>query len=139
MPAIPTGRVLFIDASLNHRRLAKELRARGRAARGAGQEGLERGVDDEQVLRTVAARFEDAVIVTADDHMPEEWAAVIEELGSTIAIVAPRSGPQADLYATDDHWERDIVHQWASVMTEQERSTVRRFWPGTHVIWTPLR
>jgi hypothetical protein len=43
------------------------------------------------------------------------------------------------LYLTDDHWERDIVHRWAHVMEQQERSTVRRYWPGTHVAWAPLR
>ena len=105
---------------------------------GAGQEGL-KGADDDVLLQAIADRYEDAVLVTADDHMPEDWARVIVELGSTIAVIAPRVGDLADAYATDEEWERDIVQRWIHVIEEQERSTIRRYWPTTHLPWSPLR
>lgn len=127
--------MLFIDGSLNHRRIASELRRRGRAAESAAQRGLDRSVFDDDLLRGVAELYEDAVIVTADDHMPDEWAAVIAELGSTIANVAPCVGPVAALYTSEDQWERDTVQRWAHVMQLQARNTVRRYSPTSNRRW----
>jgi hypothetical protein len=130
-----TGRALFIDAPLNNR-LKTELRERGRAAFCASEEELHRRVYDDVLLAAVADRFEDAVIVTSDDHMPQEWADVIARLGSTIAVVAPWRGRLAALNESEDHWERDTVHRWAHIMQRQPRSTVRRYGPSTHGLWT---
>jgi|tagenome__1003787_1003787.scaffolds.fasta_scaffold20989542_2 hypothetical protein len=59
------------------------------------------------MLQAVAEEYENAVIVTADDHMPEEWSQMIADLGSTIATIMPFVGHrQAHLYSNEDAWER---------------------------------
>lgn len=132
------GRLLFIDASLN-KRLAGELRHRGRAARSASQEHLHRRVADDALLRAVRERFEDAVLVTGDDQMPEEWAAVIAELGSTIATIVPFDTrlPAAAPYLDEDAWERDSVHRWAHRMQQQPAGSAWRYSPGAARLWKP--
>ena len=69
--------------------------------------------------------------------MPEEWQSIIEELGSTLATIAPYQGAYAALYESEDGWERDTVHRWAHVMQAQPRGTVHRYSPTAHRSWRP--
>ena len=131
--AASAGRLLFIDACLN-RRVASELRSRGRAAVSAAQAELA-DVDDATLLRAIAERDELAVVVTSDDRMPWEWSTLISELGSTIATVAPRRGREAVIYETEEQWERDTVHRWAHAMQVQARGTIRRYSPVASRPW----
>jgi hypothetical protein len=131
------GRLLFIDASLN-KRIATELKCRGRAAISAAQAELANRVYDDEMLHAVAERYTDAVIVTSDDHMPEEWAPVLTKLGSTVATIdSYERHPLSHLYEDEDAWEFDTVQRWCHVMQAQRRTTWHRYSPFAHRLWTP--
>ncbi len=123
-------RILVIDEDLNPR-LATELKRRGRPAFGVKELGW-RGKIDPYILRALAERFDDPVIVTGDDHMPDHHAEIIEQLLPTIATIAPCE-PQDPL---EDAYEREIVHKWAHVIHAQEKGTIRRYHLTGGVQWT---
>lgn len=137
-----TGRPLAIDESLSHR-LAGRLRERGREARSWKDLGL-KGLNDPQVIRDVHAKLgPEAVVVTGDDHMPEDHADVIAELRATIAVVAPynprRRAWQAQAISPEEAWKREIVARWAHAMQTQERGSVRRYSLNGGSVWKPVR
>jgi predicted nuclease of predicted toxin-antitoxin system len=123
-------RVLVIDEDLN-RRLSTELRRRGRVAHGIHELGL-RGKLDPFVLADIFSRFADPVLVTGDDHMPDDHAAVLQEWNATVATIQPCDAhdPREDAY------EREIVHKWAHVIAEQQTGTIRRYHLSGPVTWT---
>ena len=120
----------MIDEDLN-KRLVTELNKRGRQTYGIREFGL-RGSFDPAVLNEVFSRFENPVLITGDDHMPDHHAVVIDKLDATIAVVAP-CAPHDPL---EDAYEREVVHKWVHVMHEQERGSIRRYHLRGSVKWT---
>jgi len=127
---------LVIDASLN-RRIATELKARGRMVVAASELKLHR-VKDPPLLRALSEHFGDApwVLVTADDAMPAEHGRLILELGATLATIDPRRPAQFD---DDDAWGREVAHRWAHTMTLQPAGSIRRYGEAGGRTWTHRR
>lgn len=127
------ARLLILDASLN-RRLAGELKGRGRRALAVGEIGLGRAADAE-LLRGLARRYaeEEWVLVTADDHLPAEQAELLDRLGITVATVEWRIDPPA---AGREQAARDTCHRWAHAMAAQAAGSVRRYSPERNRAWT---
>jgi hypothetical protein len=128
--------LLVIDASLN-RRLAGELKGRGRPAVAVADLGLGRA-DDAELLRGLARRLGDEawVLVTGDDSLPEEQAELIDRLGVTVATVEWRSGSPR---AGRDQAARDACHRWAHAMATQPGASRRRYSPDRSGTWTSRR
>jgi hypothetical protein len=125
------GRPLYIDESLNPR-LAREIKRRGRNALSPGPLRL-KGSKDPDLLRRLFSRYAAAILVSGDDHMPEEHADVILEVTGTIAIIDPEFPAR---YA-EEQWQWDVVQRWAHVMQEQKVGTCRRYSLAKSVVWTP--
>jgi hypothetical protein len=130
---VPLSRILVIDATLN-RRIARELKGRGRAAVAVGELGLGRASDAE-LLRGLSRRFrpEEWILVTADDYLPGEQPGLVAALEITVATVewslpSPRGGREAAA--------RETCHRWAHVMAAQAQSTARRYSPRRHRSWS---
>jgi hypothetical protein len=116
------SRVLVVDESLP-RRLAPELRGRGRDARHLSELGLQ-GETDGDVLRALAETFADWVLITADDRLPSDHASTVRATRATIATLEPSRPPGLAASA----WRCDVVHRWARSMAERQRhATVARY------------
>ena len=126
-------RLLIIDESLSHR-IATELLQRGRHAVALNRLGL-RGVDDIPLLRTLASKHPDAVLVTGDDDMPVEHRATLLQTNYTLAIVSPKKGAGYE----KDQGERDIIHKWAHKMEVQQPGSIRRYSLNGSREWRPRR
>src|SRR5690348_13927003 len=116
----PPDRPLVVDDCLS-KRLATELRARGRSAHSVSSLGL-KGAIDSDLVAELARRFADPVLITADDHMPADHAEVIAAHGLIIATIEPLAEDRED-----DSYEREVVHRWAHRMHEQESGTIVRY------------
>jgi hypothetical protein len=115
-------RVLVVDESLP-RRLAPELRGRGREARHLAELGL-RGRTDGDVLRRLAEAFPAWVLITADDRLPGDHAATVHATRATIATLEPNAPAGVETST----WRCDVVHRWARAMAERQRhATVARY------------
>ena len=126
-------RTLVLDASLN-RRIATELKGRGRQATSAAELGMARASDPE-LLRGVARRMGDQpwVLVTADDFLPAEHAGLVGELGLTVATVqAQGRGRGVD----EERSARETCHRWAHSMAAQAAGALRRYSPEANRPWT---
>jgi hypothetical protein len=123
-------RMLVVDEDLN-KRLVTELRHRGRQISGIRELEL-RGSDDRPLLQKIHSIFHDSVLITGDDHMPDDHAQLIEELGATIATIAP-CAPQDP---NEDEYEREIVHRWAHAMHVQPTGTQKRYYLNGPRTWT---
>ena len=119
---MPARRVLVLDEPLD-RRLASELRARGRECVSVYELGLS-GVTDAELLEGVAERTGRSwVLVTVDDSLPAIQDRLRRRLRATLAIVDPMSaGSQAA-----GAGERELVHRWAHAMQRQSPASVRRY------------
>ena len=129
----PPHRLLVLDASLN-RRIAAELKGRGRAAAATAELGMARAGDPE-LLRGVTRRMGDQpwVLVTADDFLPAEQADLVAELNVTIATVqAQGRGRGVD----EERFARETCHRWAHSMARQAAGAVRRYSPEANRPWT---
>lgn len=126
-------RLLVLDASLN-RRIAAELKGRGRAAAAAAELGMARASDPE-LLRGVSRRLGDQpwVLLTADDFLPAEQAELVAELQVTIATVqAQGRGRGVD----EERFARETCHRWAHSMARQADGALRRYSPQANRPWT---
>lgn len=128
-------RLLVIDASLN-KRIATELKTRGRAAIACSELQVADLLDPD-LLRHLATVYEPAqfVFVSGDDALPFEHAAIVAELGLTVAIVNQSIPDDIE----EDAYERDVVHRWAHVMAHQSEGSIRRYFPDSHRLWTRKR
>ena len=126
-------RVLVLDASLN-RRIAAELKGRGRAAVAAAEVGMARASDPE-LLRGVTRRMGDQpwILVTADDYLPAEHAELVAELGVTIATVQAQGRSRG---VDEERFARETCHRWAHSMARQSAGAVRRYSPEANRPWT---
>lgn len=132
----PPPRTLVIDSSLN-RRLAAELKGRGRRALTVSELGLGRATDPE-LLRGLARRLagEEWVLVTGDDWLPAEQAGLLSSLALTVATVEWKPTPAAP---AREQLARETCHRWAHVMARQAGGTIRRYSPQSHRAWaSPL-
>jgi hypothetical protein len=128
----PPDRPLIIDDCLP-KRLATELRARGRSAHSVSSLGL-KGATDPALVPELMRRFVDPVLITADDHMPADHAEVIAAHGLTIATIEPLAEDR-----DDDSYEREVVHRWAHRMHEQGSGTIIRYRLGRPLRWRERR
>jgi hypothetical protein len=124
----PVGRLLIVDACLD-KRLASELRKRGRNARGGTDINLPTLDDD--LLDAIAALDPEAVLITGDDDMPAEHQIALQRTGITVAIVDPILAAGFSQSA----WPHEVVHRWAHRMEEQAQGTIRRY-NLANLIWT---
>ena len=130
-------RLLIIDADCPSA-LAPMLESRGRRAVTASKLKLAQGVKDGPLLRALAAQFngvEDWVLITGDDGMPNQHAAVIRETEATVAVIHP----DRPATMTQHAWRIDVVQRFAHAMQEQEPQSVRRYTDKGSKIWTPRR
>jgi hypothetical protein len=134
---MPGPHLLVIDASLD-KRIATELRFRGRAARSAAQLGV-KDLKDDELLEELADHTElmgiDWLLITADDAMPAEHGATIRAVGATVGTLDPDYPPPYD----PGSWARDVVHRWAHVMQQQPLQTIRRYSLGSYRRWSQRR
>ena len=125
---------MVIDENLA-KRLGAELRYRGRPACGVYELQL-KGTLDPDLLPILHALYDDFVLVTADDNMPDDHADTIAEyVDSTIATIRP--GDSQD--PNQDAYEREIVHRWAHKIHTQDTGTIRRYSLRGHGLWTPKK
>jgi PIN like domain len=127
-----SARILVLDENLPGR-LATELEERGRRATRVSALQL-KGSEDPDLLAAIAERFDDWVLVTADDRMPADHAEAIAAVNATLAIIAParRDWPT-------HAWRREVVHRWAHAMHDQKSGTLRRYAVRSHALWRPRR
>lgn len=126
-------RLLVIDASLN-RRIATELKGRGRAAASASELGSAR-MTDAELIRALSRRLagEPWVLVTADDFLPGEQAELLARHRVTVATVADLGrGVGLD----EERHARETCHRWAHAMAGQEEGTIRRYSPAANRAWS---
>ena len=134
------SRLLILDASISTR-LARELKERGRPAVSTAELGLGRLLDD-ALLRALAERDDEWVLVAADDKMPFEHPETVKEAGATIATVDGAWKAFCQRHAlslTQEQFKRDSVHRWAHVIAEQDAQEVRRYTPMNHALWRPKK
>jgi hypothetical protein len=122
--------------------MGSRLRERGREAQSANELGF-RDFEDPDLLREVFGRFPHAVLVTADDRMPEEHPGVIEDVQATIATIEPwdrRERPPLNLpsgLSADEAWKREVVQRWAHAMANQGGGSIQRYSREKRGAWTP--
>lgn len=114
-------RPVIIDECLP-KRLAAQLRGRGRSASAVSDMGLQ-GVLDQPLLEAIAAQWPDHVLVTTDDNMPADHRETLRRTRVTVAIVDPQRPPGVE----EKHWEYDVVHRWIHQIGEQSPGTIRRY------------
>ena len=131
-----SGRLLVFDANLA-KRMATEMTRRGRPACALANLGVDHLLDPD-LPKDLAARFQDTpwVLVTADDALPLEHAAIVEELQVTVATVDPRWGGHG---VTQEQWKWEVVQRWAHAMSRQQAGSVERYSMDQHRRWTPRR
>lgn len=126
-------RLIIVDASVN-KRVATELKRRGREAISAAELGVDTLLDD-NLLQTLSERSDEWVLYTSDDRMPETHAQTIARLEPTIATLDPRR-PSGQ---SEDQWASDVAHRWAHVIQRQAPGSVRRYNFARGQPWTPRR
>lgn len=126
------ARTLVIDESL-HSRLAFELRGRGRQAASVSALGLI-GSSDPQLLDRLDGLLDDWVLVTADDDLPREHAAVLAAARATVATIEPDRDAAAWPL---DAYRSEVVHRWAHAMHAQRRGSARRYGLTSQRAWLP--
>jgi hypothetical protein len=133
---VSTGlRLIIVDADLP-RRLAGQLRDRGRSAFSAAELRVDEHKDPD-LLRDLADRYRTRpwILVTGDDAMPAEHGAILIETLATIATIHP----EHPMGFTQDAWRRDVVHRWAHAFQTQTEANVRRYKSAGSQLWTPRR
>lgn len=118
-------RLLVIDSCIS-KKVASTLRNRGRESASLAQLGLSTA-EDPEVLRVLHDRYAGCVLVTADDHMPEDHADLVDRYKPTLAIVDPRVGKEFDQSTDEDLWKWEVCMRWAHRMQEQEPQSVKRY------------
>lgn len=115
------SRLLVIDECLSTR-VATELNGRRRPAKSTASLDLKQRTDP-LVIGAVEALAEDATLVTANDHMPDDHGDSLKGSQLAVAIVDPDKPDGFDF----DEWEKDVIHRWAHKMQVQEAGTIVRY------------
>jgi hypothetical protein len=127
-------RLLFLDEDVP-KRLAAELRARGRRCVSIYAEELT-GTLDPDLIRLLGKRYgAEVVLVTANESMPVEHRAILQVAGLTVAVIDGEHSNDE----LQDSWKRETVHRWAHAMAIQEVGTIRRYSPTGHRRWARRR
>jgi hypothetical protein len=116
------SRLLVVDEDLS-KRIATELRRRGRNAKSTASLGL-RGSKDPRLLERLHEIDPDCVLVSGDDDMPASHAAELAKFETTLAIVYPWDETRP---LTEPEWEHEIVEKWAHRMEAQEPGSILRY------------
>lgn len=88
------------------------------------------GIDqwkDPRVLKKLHEEHPDCVLVTTDDHMPEDHANLVAKYKLTLAIVDPVVGKAYDQRTQEEAWKWEVCMRWAHRMQDQEPGTVKRY------------
>lgn len=129
--------VIVIDEDIN-KRVAVELKSRGRRAFAVSELGL-KGSSDPALLPALRDHDDLAnhpwVLVSGDDAMPHDHSELLAQLGVTLATIDPRQPDEL----LQDSWRRDVVHRWAHAMQEQEAGSIRRYSAHRNAAWKPRR
>jgi predicted nuclease of predicted toxin-antitoxin system len=104
---LPPDRLIVVDATFPPR-IASELKTRGMEATSAAEQGAAKFKDPE-LLELVSAKLEPAVLVTFDNKMLVEHAALLNEYAVTLAVVDGRVPPTL----TPEQYWRDVIHRHA--------------------------
>ena len=127
-------RLLFLDEDVP-KRLAKELRDRGRNTTTIYSTDL-KGRRDHELLPELVPRFgPNVVLVTADEDMPEQHGKALREAGMTVAVIDGRHKQHGYPDEEQDAWKREVVHRWAHTMQLQAVGTIRRYSLHRHGEW----
>ena len=92
--------------------------------------------EDPDVLKLIHREYPNCVLVTTDDHLPEDHADLVARYKPTVAIIDPNVGSEfeQDPEQRGDQWEWDMCMRWAHRMQEQESRSIRRYNArGSHV------
>lgn len=127
----------MIDSCIS-KKVASILRNRGREAVSLSQLGIGQSLDPD-VLKKLHEEHPDCVLVTSDDHMPEDHKVLVSELRPTLAIVDPKVGKDYDQMTEEDEWKWEVCMRWAHRMQEQEPHSVRRYNDGGSYVWKKPR
>jgi hypothetical protein len=101
------------------------------------------GFLDPPLLRALFADYPEAVLVTADDNMPQNHPLIIDAVGATIATIEPWERRKRDPLvvpeglSSDECWKREVIARWAHVMAVQELRSKRRYAKERHGEWKP--
>lgn len=128
------SRLLVVDEDLS-KRIATELRRRGRNAKRVTQLGL-KGTKDPKLLEELHNQDPHCVLITGDNDMPASHGEDLRRLGTTVAVVHPWN-PSSPL--TEPEWEHEIVEKWAHRMEEQPFGSIIRYSLKGGRKWTPRK
>lgn len=112
-------RRIIIDATCPWR-IAEELAARGYAEATSPHQLGDAKIKDPQLLRMIQADLEPAILVTYDNKMPVEHHALLEELGTTLAVIDKARVPP---YLTREQYWREVIHRHAHRFAQQPEGT----------------
>jgi hypothetical protein len=98
-------------------RIAEELAARGyRDATSPHQMG-DADIKDPPLLKLIHDKYEPAVLVTFDNRLPLQHAALVARYGTTLAVIDKAAQP--DDLTREEYW-REVIHRHAHRMAHQE-------------------
>ena len=116
-------RRLIVDATFPWR-IAEELVARGYRDATSPYELGDAKIKDPPLLKLIHDSLEPAVLVTFDNKMPVEHAALLIPYGTTLAVVDKKAEPP-DL-TREEYW-REVIHRHAHRMANQEPGSAWRY------------
>lgn len=112
-------RLLFLDEDLD-KRLARELRLRGRMAETIYKTDLQ-GASDNELVTALDSRYgQGVVLITGNDNMPIENG---ESFKVGRVALATIDTEYPDGYHLEE-WRREIIHRWAARGVSNSRCTV---------------
>jgi hypothetical protein len=124
-------RLLVIDEDLG-RRIATELRRRGRNAKRITELGL-KGTKDPKLLEMLHELDPDCVLITGDNDMPASHAADLKRFMTTVAVVHPWVPNQP---LSEPQWDHEIIEKWVHKIEEQPSGSILRYTPKAGRRWT---
>lgn len=127
-------RLLVVDEDLS-KRIATELRRRGKNARSSASLGL-KGLKDPPLLVALHSRHPECVLITGDDAMPATHAEDLATYRITLAIIGPVN-PKSQL--AESEWEHEVAQRWAHLMESQPSGSIRRYTLAGGRAWTTRR
>jgi hypothetical protein len=119
----PPKRRLIIDATFPWR-IALELAARGFTDATSPRQLGDQKIKDPPLLKLLHDKLEPCVLVTYDNKMPVEHRALLDQYGTTLAVVDKNTKPPHLL--PEEYW-RDVIHHHAHRIARQEAGTLVKY------------
>lgn len=111
----PPDRRLIIDATFPWR-IAPELAARGYIDATSPHQLGDQTIKDPALLKLVHDTLEPATLVTFDNKMAVEHAALLDQYETTLAVVDRHGRPE---HLTPEQYWRDVIHRHAHRLAAQ--------------------